>query len=208
MTETGRNIPAATLFRVLDESTRVIDALKVPYALIGSVASAALARPEWWPDGEDIDVFVRPDDARTVLKALDEAGFATEEVEPDWLYKALKEDVLVDVIFESVGGISLDEEMASRIRVERFKGRQLKILAPEDLVVMKAMGNRPETPGYWHEALDVLAGQEIDWSYLALRARRHGVDRVLSLLLYARSLEMKVPDDILVELFEATGEGR
>jgi hypothetical protein len=73
---------------------------------------------------------------------------------------------------------------------------------------MKAMGNRPETPRYWHEALDVLARQEIDWSYLALRARRHGVDRVLSLLLYARSLEMKVPDDILVELFEATGEGR
>jgi hypothetical protein len=204
MTESGRHIPEETFLRVLDETTGLIDALGVPYAFIGSVASAALGRPEWWPDGEDIDVFVRPDDARTVLNALGEAGYATEEAEPDWLYKALKQDVLVDVIFKSIGDIHLDEEMTDRIRVERFKDRKLLVPAPEDLVVMKAVANRAETPGYWHEALHVLARQEIDWRYLMLRARRHGADRVLSLLLYARSMETDVPGDVIRELFEMT----
>ncbi len=203
MSEKTRNIPEGTFFRVLDEAIGVLERAGVPYALIGGIASAALGRPGWSPDGEDIDFFVRPQDARDVLNALGEAGYATGEAEPDWLYKAFKRDVLVDVIFKSSGDIRLDEEMTARVRLERVEGRQLRVPSPEDFVVMKAVGNSEETPGYWHEALSVMGRHELDWLYLLRRARRHGARRVLSLLLYAQSVDLAVPRDVVRDLFGA-----
>jgi hypothetical protein len=60
------------------------------------------------------------------------------------------------------------------------------------MVVMKALAHDEETPRHWHDALAIVAGRPLDWTYLVHRARK-GPRRVLSLLLYALSNDLLVP---------------
>ena len=72
----------------------------------------------------DIDVFVRPETSRRVLEELGARGFETKEVAERWLSKAMKDGVLVDVIFRSTRDILLGDEMLRRSRVMPFRGRE------------------------------------------------------------------------------------
>ena len=185
---------------VLTDTVAALDGEDVPYVFMGGIGAATHGRPRWT---HDIDVFVRPEDAARALRVLADAGFRTEQTFPDWLYKAFKHDVMVDVIFKSLGGILLDEEMLARARVEDFQGHQLRIMAPEDLLVIKAIVHDEHMPRHWHDALAIISRCSLDWDYLARRARRHGARRVLSLLLYAQSNDLVVPAGPIRTLFDA-----
>src|SRR5437588_8281743 len=145
----------AAFFDVLDEAMKALHKARIPFALMGGIASAALGRHRWT---HDIDFFVRPEDARKTLAALEAVGFSTEETDQAWLYKAFKADVLVDVIFSAKGGIRFDEEVESHVRTTTFRNRSLPVVSPEDLVVMKAIAHEEHTPRHWHDALALLAG--------------------------------------------------
>jgi hypothetical protein len=191
-----------TFLRVLDEAHEVIEGLGVPYMSIGGIASSVWGRARWT---HDIDFFVRPEDARTVLGALAGAGFETHEEYPHWLYKAFKDEVLVDIIFRSTRDILMDDEMTRRAVPHDFRGRTLPIAPPEDVLVMKAIASGEDTPRYWYDALAIIANTpELDWEYVLRRARQHGARRVLSLLLYAQSNDQVVPSWAVEELFDAT----
>jgi hypothetical protein len=82
-----------TLFSALD----ALEESKIDYALIGGVATSGLGRPR---ATHDIDIFVRPEDAGAALSALARHDFKTEKTDTAWLFKAWKEDILVDVIFK------------------------------------------------------------------------------------------------------------
>ena len=185
---------------VLRDASAALDAEGVDYLLMGGVGSAAVGRPRWT---HDIDFFVRPEDAHRVLKALEGAGFTTEETYPDWLFKGFKHDVLVDVIFRSAGGIMLDEDMLARATKGDFKGQQVRLIAPEDLIVIKAVVSDEHIPRHWYDALGLISFCDLDWDYLVCRARQFGARRVLSLLLYAQSNDLIVPAGPVRELFDA-----
>lgn len=185
---------------VLRDAVRAIEEDGIPYAMIGGIPSVVLGRPRWSPK-EDIDFFVKPEDATKVLEALDRAGFKTEERDPQWLYKGTKDGVLVDIIFRSSGDFYFDDEMIQRAFIGEFKGLNFRMLAPEDLVVMKALAHKEDTPQYWHDALSIIARSELDWDYLVRRAQV-GPRRVLSLLLYAQSNDLAVPDRSIRALFD------
>ncbi len=189
----------ARFIAVLDDAVAAVEAAGLPYVLMGGIAAACHGRPRWT---HDVDLLVRPTDARAVLDALGAAGFDTEETFPDWLYKASRDDQLVDVIFRSAGDIYLDDEMLARASWREVLGRQLLVIPPEDLIVIKAVVHAEHMPRHWHDALAVLAGCEaVDWDYLVVRARK-GVRRVLSLLLYAQSCDLVVPWRVVRRLFE------
>lgn len=175
--------------RILEETVEALEESGLRYVFIGGIASGGLGRPR---STHDIDVFVQPEDAENALRALAKYGFRTEKTDPVWLYKAFKEDILVDIIFKSKGDIYLDAEMFSRAAVAEFHGKSLKLVSPEDLVIIKAAAHSEVTPGHWHDALALLSHAEIDWQYLLKRARR-APRRVLSLLLYAQSSDIWVP---------------
>jgi hypothetical protein len=185
--------------RVLHDAVTALDEAGVFHLVIGGIGSTLVGRERWtW----DIDLLVAPDDARAALVALGQAGFTCEETDRQWLFKAFRGDVLVDVIFQSAGGLHLDDEMRRRATTAEFKGVQIRLAAPEDLVVMKALAHREETPRYWHDALAIIARTPLDWDYLVARAR-YGPRRILSLLAYAQSEDLLVPDSALRALFEA-----
>jgi predicted nucleotidyltransferase len=188
-----------TFLTVLAEAVQAVEAAGVPYLLMGGVASAAIGRLRWT---HDIDLLVRPDDARPTLDALDQEGFDVEETDPHWLFKGFKHGVLVDVIFRSAGDIFLDDEMLARSIAVDQSGQTMRVIAPEDLIVIKAVVSAEHVPQHWYDALGVLASCDIDWDYLVARARRFGLRRVLSLLLFAQSNDLAVPDKPVRMLYE------
>jgi hypothetical protein len=197
-TGTLPEVDEQTFRRVLSEAIRVAGGTGLPHAFMGGIASTALGRPRWT---HDIDLCVRPGDARTMLRAFAEAGFTTEETDESWLYKATRDGVLVDLIFESSGGIVLDDEMLSRVRQASFGDLRLNVLGPEDLLVIKAIVHREHRQRHWFDALALVETGELDWPYL-LRRAAPGPRRVASLLLYAQTDGLRVPDWVIEDLLE------
>ena len=194
----GEDVDEERFLRVLGETIEALERSDVPYAFIGGVASATFGRPRWT---HDVDLFVRPDQAEPALDALDAAGFVTQKTDHFWLYKGLKEGVLVDVIFRSTGDMYFDEEMLDRSVVRDFKGHKLRVISPEDLIVIKAVVHDEKTPRHWYDALGIIAQADLDWDYLVHRARR-ATRRVLSLLLYAQSNDLAVPESAVRRLLD------
>ncbi|MGE3611277.1 MAG: nucleotidyltransferase [Bacteriovoracaceae bacterium] len=184
-----------TLFAALE----TIEEHNIPYALIGGLAAKELGRPRIT---HDIDVFVKPDDADYVLKILEQKGFEVEKRDPFWLYKAWKENILVDVIFKSSGDIYFSEEVMNHVRRIPFQGRLINTISPEDFIVIKAAAHQEENPHHWHDALAVLAQGNLDWDYLLKRAKL-APRRMLALLLYAQSNDIAVSNESIQKLYHS-----
>ena len=195
-------MPHEVYLRVLDDALGAASSSGIPFALIGGIASTALGRRRY---GQDIDVFVEPGDARAFLEALASAGFATQETNPKWLFKAIKEGVLVDVIFDAWGGIRFDGERQARVRRVEFEGRRLPVVGPEDLLVMKANLFEEHKPRHWFDAL-ALIKPDLDWPYLVRRSRPLA-RQVLSLLIFGQQRGLAVPDAVIRDLFEGVYSG-
>ena len=196
----GREVDEGTFLNVLSEAIAALEGKDIPYLLMGGLSSATFGRPR---GTNDIDLFVRPEDARLTLDALEATGFTSEETDPLWLFKGFKHEILVDVIFRSTGDIYLDQEMLAHARVVDVRGCAARVIAPEDLLLIKALTADEHMPHHWHDALGVITGSDLDWDYLVSRARRHGARRVLSLLLYAQSNDLGVPAKPVRALFDS-----
>jgi predicted nucleotidyltransferase len=195
----GEDPPAsAEVTRVLARAIGALDGKGVPYLVMGGLAAAAFARPR---TTEDIDFFVKPEDATGALEALAAAGCAVEETDPMWLYKAWMDGVLIDVIFRSSGEIYLDDEMIERAVERDIRGTRTRVISAEDFLVIKAVATTEQGSHHWYDALALIARHPIDWTYLVERARQAGPRRVLSLLLYAESNDMAVPAEAVERLF-------
>jgi predicted nucleotidyltransferase len=184
----------------VDVLRTVVNALEeVSFGVLGGVASAAYGRPRWT---KDIDVFCRADDAGRVLEILEQHSFDVERTNPTWIFKAWRHGVLVDVIFKVKSEVYFDAAMAERIRRVEFEGVEVPILAPEDIVVTKAIAGDEESPWHWYDALGIIAVNELDWDYLIERARK-SPNRVISLLHYAISIDIPVSMGALRRLHES-----
>ena len=180
----------AALLSALGEARDALLDADVTFVVMGGIASGIWGRPRWT---RDVDVFVRLEDAGRALEVLDAAGFETHVEQQHWLSKATKHGVTVDVISRSHNDILLDEQMLERAPTVDFKGLELRVLSPEDVLVMKAVAASEDTFRYWYDALGIIGRTDLDWDYLIARARQAGARRVLALLLYAQSLDILVP---------------
>jgi len=195
--EDVRGVDDQVFAAVLGETVAVLDAGNVPYVLIGGIASSGFGRPRWT---HDIDILVKPDDADRAIDLLARRDFATERTDARWIYKAFKRQVMIDLIFRSTGGIFLDADMLTRAVERVFYGHEVKFIPPEDLLIMKAAAHDEGGPRHWHDAIGILATTPLDWAYLQRRASR-APRRVLSLLVYAHSLDLMVPNRVIRDLF-------
>jgi predicted nucleotidyltransferase len=178
------------LLSALGEARDALGDAGVTFVVMGGIASGIWGRPRWT---RDVDFFVRLEDAGRALEVLEAAGFETHVEQQHWLSKATKHGVTVDVISRSHNDILLDEQMLERAPTVSFKGIELRVLAPEDVLVMKAVAASEDTFRYWYDALGIIGRTDLDWNYLIARARQAGARRVLALLLYAQSLDILVP---------------
>lgn len=170
---------------VFAQAVRAVEEASIVYAVFGGVAV--------WEYGDrrptkDIDFLLCPADADRALEALGAFGFSIERTDPAWLYKARKDDVNVDVIFEVAGGDVPCEAVLSRRRRATVEGIEMNVIAPEDLILIKLAVIKPHRPWDWFDALAVLkaTAANLDWEYLVERSHSNP-ERLLSLLLFART---------------------
>src|SRR5919204_1223554 len=197
MGRTDEQLPAEELGAVLRDVVGAIEPRGLRYAVIGGLASTINGRPRW---SDDIDLLVTKTEALDVLDALRGVGFETEETDPGWIYKAFREPIQVDLIFKLKGDIYLDDDFLAHARRAEFGGCEATFAGPEDMIVIKAVVHDEHTPRHWNDALAMLATGDVDWEYLLQRAR-FGARRILSLLVYAQSNDLIVPDDVVARLY-------
>jgi hypothetical protein len=177
-----------------------LDGAGVPYLFMGGIASMVHGRTSWT---HDLDVFIRRGDEPAAVEALVEAGYRPDPTPSTWLSKLWMGDVFLDVIYSSTGPVEMDDAMLERGERAEVWGRKVPVLGPEDLVVTKALAHGEGTAHYWWDALAIIAKCQLDWDYLLMRARR-GPRRMLSLLLYAQSIDLAVPDPVIRRLSAVT----
>ncbi|HEX2240143.1 MAG TPA: nucleotidyl transferase AbiEii/AbiGii toxin family protein [Actinomycetota bacterium] len=194
-----RSVDEETFLSVVQQAIDAVEAAEIPYVMHGGLAVSIWGRPRWT---HDLDLLVQPQHAKPALDALEGRGFASHETDPTWLFKALKDGVLVDVLFKVVGDIYLDDEMLAHARRESLKEIELNVISPEDLLIIKVTAFDEQTSRHWFDALGILAQTELDWDYLLQRARR-SARRLLSVLLFAQSNDVLVPDSVVDSLLAA-----
>jgi hypothetical protein len=93
-------VPDQDFDRLLTAMKRAAAALRdaeVPFALAGGLAVYARGGP---PTEHDVDFLVGEEDAERAVRALEQAGFRTEQPPEGWLYKAFDDaGQMVDLIF-------------------------------------------------------------------------------------------------------------
>jgi hypothetical protein len=184
-------------FRAASEALKRAD---VPFLFMGGIASIVHGRTSWT---HDLDVFIRRADEPTAVEALVDAGYRLDPTPSSWLSKLWMGSVFLDVIYTSTGPVVMDDAMLERAEWAEVWGCEVPVLGAEDLVVTKALAHSEESGHYWWDALAIIAKRELDWEYLLMRSRG-GPRRILSLLLYAQSIDLAVPDTVIRRLSAAT----
>jgi predicted nucleotidyltransferase len=196
-----REVGEETYLEVLHDCVRVMAASGLPHAFMGGLASTIYGRER---NTHDLDLFVRPEDAGRTLEVLAAGGYRTEKSNPDWIYKAEKEGLLVDVIYRGTDGAEFDQEMERHLRRVEFAGIVIPIVSPEDLLTLKLAAFREDTARQWYDCLAVLEAQQIDWDYFCARARRRP-HRPLSFLVFAVGEGLEVPVSAIDRIRAAAG---
>jgi hypothetical protein len=139
----------------------MLDSIGLPHQFGGAIALAWYRNPRATTD-IDVNLTLPPEAAEPILQALallgvaitpeDRAAIAVDgQARLDW------DGSYLDVFFATM---ALHFEMAERARVVRFGPVDLPILAPEDLIVCKAVFDRPKD---WLDIEEMLRwGTEID----------------------------------------------
>ncbi len=173
-------------------ATDRLEDANIDYVVFGGIAVWGYGRRRWT---RDIDLLIKRADAKRVLAELSEAGFATEERDHRWLYKAAMDHAHIDLIFRAKGEVILTPELLERRRKVQIDGYTFQIMDPENLVLVKILATKEIRPADWYDAISILQNLEdiFDWHYFVELAAPHA-DKVLSFLFF-------------VEAFGADGDG-
>jgi hypothetical protein len=141
----------------------------VPFVLGGGLAVWARGGPE---TEHDVDLFVKPEDAERAWKALEHAGFRTEEPPEGWLYKGFRGDVMVDLIF-APSGLTVDDAFLGRAELLEVHAVQMPVMRADDVLVAKLLALREHQVDY-DRVLEIARNvrEQIDWD--DVRERTNG----------------------------------
>jgi predicted nucleotidyltransferase len=171
---TPRSVPEANadfeeLLETLKHAAAALREADVRYVLGGGLAIWARGGPE---TEHDVDFFVKPEDAERALRALERAGFRSEEPPEEWLYKAWRGDVMVDLIF-SPSGLVVDDALLDRGEEIEVHAVRMPVMRAEDVLVAKLLALREHQVDY-DSVLEVArtVREQIDWN--EVRERTEG----------------------------------
>ncbi|RSN67041.1 hypothetical protein D9Q81_09170 [Candidatus Korarchaeum cryptofilum] len=166
----------------LNDFLDATDALKLRYALLGALAVRA-----WNPyrKTHDVDVAIEKSDFWKLKNFLAPLGYFVVEnprlgkLELKHRYKGD-----IDVYTDEVSGIRVSDLLKRSVERE-LEGRRVRVVSPEDLIILKAKAGRERDMADISVVL-VNLKDDLDWNYLKERASSLKIDLKSFLL---RSLE-------------------
>lgn len=165
---------------------------------------------------KDIDFFLRPADVERALAAFEKEGFRTEKTFPHWLAKIHCAENFADLIYAAGNGLcEIDDSWFERARAEEFLGQPVKVLAPEEIIWMKAfVQERERFDGADIAHLIQSVAEKIDWRHLRDRFAQDWRVLYAHLVLFGYifpSERHRLPPEMMREMAErvaAEGETR
>jgi hypothetical protein len=160
-------------------------------------------------DTKDLDLFLRRSDLPEVLPVLDAIGCRTEVAFPHWLAKAHRDDMLVDLIYNSGNGVAIvDDEWFRHAQSGSLLGLPVRVCPAEEILWSKAFIQERERfdGGDVVHLIRAEAGK-LSWSRLLARFGEHWPVLLSHLILFdfiypgSRDLiPSEVMDDLLARL--------
>jgi Nucleotidyl transferase of unknown function (DUF2204) len=131
--------PSGPSFEDIETSLkRSVSALKeadIAFMLGGSLACWARGGPE---STNDLDLFVKPEDAERALEVLVAAGMRAERPPEDWLLKAWDGEVLIDLIFDPLS-LDIDDTLLEQGEHMSVFSIDMRVMRLEDVFATKLM---------------------------------------------------------------------
>lgn len=166
------------------EVIELLQSARMPFLVGGGLAIAFYTGiPR---DTKDLDVYIEARDYPRVLAFFEENGFGIELHDVRWIAKIRKEDMYVDVIFNSVNSICrVDKVWFDRARPGELLGREVKFISPEELLWSKSyVRNRERYDGADICHLILKTGQDMDWKHVLDRLDPHWHLLLVDILLF------------------------
>jgi hypothetical protein len=121
---------------------------------------------------KDLDFYIKPDDREAVISIMTDCGltdyYETLPYDRAWIYRGNREDVIVDAIWAMANKrANVDKSWLSRGTMIRIFDKQVRILAPEELIWSKLYVMQRDRCD-WPDVLNLLSatGSHLDWSHL------------------------------------------
>lgn len=155
---------------------------------------------------KDLDIYVEARDYPKLLGFFEENGFGIEVHDVRWIAKIRKEDMYVDVIFNSVNSICrVDKVWFERAVPGELFERQVRFLSPEELLWSKAyVRNRERYDGADICHLILKKGENMDWHHVLDRLDPHWhlllIDVLLFQFIYPGNFMTCIPKWLFEEL--------
>ena len=177
------------LVATMKRAAAVLRDADVPFMLGGGLAAWARGGPR---TGNDVDFFIREEDAESALEALAQAGMRAERPPEEWLLKAYDGDVLVDLIYRPSGG-PVDSEFFERADELEVVGHGLLVASIDDVFVSKVLALTEQEPDFGAVlALARALREQIDWE--SVRRRTSGSPFARAFFTLAEGLEIVEPE--------------
>jgi predicted nucleotidyltransferase len=127
------DVPFSRIQETLKRAISALDEAGIPFLIGGSLASWARGGPA---TTHDLDVMVKPHDAKRAQEALVAAGMRPEDPPESWLLKAWDGEVLIDLIFEPAG-LTVDDELMAGAECVNAAAMDFKVMAVDDVLFTK-----------------------------------------------------------------------
>jgi hypothetical protein len=170
-------VPLTLLEQALVEIVAALESLQIDYMVVGGIANAIWGEPR---ATVDIDVTVAVEEPRIpqTAMALGRGFRLLVDAAPQFIRETrvlpleTSGGVRVDVIFALV---SFELQALRRARDVEVAGRRVRVVSPEDLILMKIISERPQDIAD-AEALIARRRPDLDVTYLEPRIRALSAD--------------------------------
>ena len=127
------DVPFSSIQATLKRTVSALDEAQIPFLIGGSLASWARGGPA---SSHDLDVMIRPADARRAQEALVAVGMRPEDPPESWLLKAWDGEVLVDLIYEPAG-LVVDDDLIAGAECANAAAMDFRVMAVDDVLYTK-----------------------------------------------------------------------
>jgi hypothetical protein len=157
---------------IYDEAIRAVRS-RGRFMLAGAFSLASYTGR--WRNTKDLDFYILPQDRTAFIEALMTAGFRdyfeTLPYDRNWIYRSVKGDCIVDIIWAMANQrAQVDEEWFEHAPVVRVRGQTLNVAPAEELLWCKLFVLQRDRCD-WPDVLNLIhsLGADLDWEHLIAR---------------------------------------